>query len=74
MKVPDQISVCGYDDLLFSKYIWPGLTTVHQPADAIIEQAIRLLIDMLKGNTPPETQITQPSQLVLRGSTGKAGG
>jgi LacI family transcriptional regulator len=70
IKVPAQLSVCGYDDLLFSKYIWPGLTTVHQPADAMIEQAIRLLIDILKGNTPSETQITQPSQLILRESTG----
>jgi LacI family transcriptional regulator len=71
VKVPDQLSVCGYDDLLFSKHIWPGLTTVHQPADAMIEKAIRLLIDILKGNNPQETQVTLPYRLVIRGSTGQ---
>lgn len=71
LHVPGDISVCGYDDVLFSKQYWPGLTTVHQPADVMIEKALRLLISLLKGETPTSTQITLPSSLVIRGSTGK---
>ena len=42
---------CGYDDLVLSKSIWPGLTTVHQPAEELVEIATRLLIQNLKNRT-----------------------
>jgi LacI family transcriptional regulator len=71
LRVPDQLSVCGHDDLPFSAHIWPGLTTVHQPAEEMLERAVRLLIDLLKGIPPAETHLTLPSHLVIRGSTGK---
>jgi LacI family transcriptional regulator len=74
MSVPGDISVCGYDDLSLSKNIWPGLTTVHQPSDEMIERATRLLINLLKGKTTEETNIILPSYLVVRGSTGKPPG
>jgi LacI family transcriptional regulator len=70
LDVPGDLSVCGYDDLALSNNIWPGLTTVHQPSDEMIERAIRLLIGMLKGDAQTETIITIPSRLVIRGSTG----
>ena len=70
IRVPQQISVCGYEDLVQSKKIWPGLTTIHQPADEMIVQATHMLIRILKGNPPQEQQIMLPSRLVPRGSTG----
>ncbi len=70
LRVPEQLSVSGYDDLSLSKNIWPGLTTVHQPAEEMVELATRLLIGMLKGKPVEETSITVPSSLVIRGSTG----
>lgn len=69
ISVPGQLSVCGYNDLGFSKNIWPGLTTVHQPAEEILELATRMLIDLLKGK-PVEPGRVVPSSLVVRGSTG----
>jgi len=72
IPVPQQISVSGYEDLAQSKKIWPGLTTIHQPADDMIAQATHMLIRILKGNPPQEQQILLPSQLVARGSTGPA--
>jgi LacI family transcriptional regulator len=72
LDVPGKLSVCGYDDLALSKHIWPGLTTVHQPSDEMLELATRLLIQLLKGNPPGETAITVSSRLVWRGSTGPA--
>ena len=72
VQIPAQLSVCGHDDLIFSKTIWPGLTTIHQPIDEITEQAVLLLIDILKGNPPDPLQIILPSRLIVRGSTAKA--
>lgn len=73
ISVPGRLSVCGYNDLGFSKNIWPGLTTVHQPAEEILELATRLLIDLLKSK-PIEPGRVVPSSLVVRGSTGKIEG
>ncbi len=74
VRVPGQLSVCGYDDLAFSKNIWPGLTTVHQPVEEIVEIATRLLIAILKGEQPARRQVVVPPQLVIRGSSGPATG
>jgi LacI family transcriptional regulator len=73
LQVPRDLSICGYDDLGLSKNIWPGLTTVHQPSDEMIERATRLLIQMLKGVPVEQKTITIRSQLVIRGSTGAPG-
>ena len=72
IEIPRQLSVCGYDDLPISKAVWPGLTTMHQPADETIARAIRMLIALLKQGRLPESQIIMPPQLVTRGSTGPA--
>lgn len=68
-KIPDDLSVCGYDDLPLSSKIWPGLSTVHQPSDELIQLAARLMINLLKGNSQEKTMITVPFELILRGST-----
>lgn len=70
IPIPQQISVCGFEDLAQSKKIWPGLTTIHQPSDDMVAQATRMLIHILKDEPPEQQQILLPSQLVLRGSTG----
>ena len=70
LSVPGQLSICGHDDLAYSRHIWPGLTTIHQPAEEILEQAVRLLIDLLKGASVNKTHVVLPPHLVVRGSTG----
>lgn len=71
LSIPQQLSVCGYDDAGLSKNIWPGLTTVHQPAEELVEKATRLLIELLKGKPVERSNITIASHLVIRGSTGR---
>jgi len=68
-KVPEQLSIVGHDDLPITRSIWPGLTTIHQPAEEMLEQALRLLIELLKGNPAPTTRMILPPRLVIRGST-----
>lgn len=74
LRIPTDISVCGHDDLPTAKYIHPGLTTVHQPVDELIEQATRLLLQILKEGKADQTQVIVPSHLIIRGSTGRAPG
>jgi len=74
LRVPDELSICGYDDLAFSRNIWPGLTTMHQPVEEIVETATRLLIAILKGKEPERRQVIVSARLVVRGSSGPPGG
>ena len=69
LKVPADVSISGFDDLSMSKNIWPGLTTVHQPAEEIVDQAMRLLIRILKGQDPISRQVIVSSRLVMRYTT-----
>lgn len=48
MKIPDDISVIGFDNIPFSKTIYPTLTTMAQPVYEMAELAIELLIDRIK--------------------------
>jgi DNA-binding LacI/PurR family transcriptional regulator len=70
LQIPGELSVCGYDDFSFSKFVWPGLTTIHQPAEDLLDVAAHLLIRLVKGEPVEERQTILPPQLVLRGSTG----
>lgn len=67
--VPGDISIAGFGDLAFSKHFFPGLTTVHQPSEEVLEKAVRLLIQILKGNPPDMMQYILPPSLAIRGST-----
>jgi DNA-binding LacI/PurR family transcriptional regulator len=70
VHVPKQLSICGHDDILSASRTWPGLTTVHQPVEELLEKSARLLIDVLKGNQLPVLPVVIPPKLILRGSTG----
>ncbi len=70
LQIPRQLSICGYDDFSFSKYVWPGLTTIHQPAEDLLDMAAHLLIRLVKGEAVDARQAIIPPKLVPRGSTG----
>jgi DNA-binding LacI/PurR family transcriptional regulator len=74
LTLPGQLSICGHDDLAISAHVWPGLTTIHQPVEDMLEQAVRLLIDLLKGGPIPGRQVILPPRLMIRGSTSNAPG
>ncbi len=72
-SVPHNISVVGFGDLPQSQYIWPGLTTVHQPLEPIVDRAIQMLVGILTDSTVGERQVLLPSHLVIRASAARAG-
>jgi LacI family repressor for deo operon, udp, cdd, tsx, nupC, and nupG len=69
VKVPDQLSVVGFDDIRFARHIDPPLTTVAQPMREIGEGCVRLLLEILSGHTLEPVSVTLPHELTIRGST-----
>ncbi|MFF9686735.1 LacI family DNA-binding transcriptional regulator [Streptomyces sp. NPDC014623] len=67
LRVPDDISVTGFDDLALATAVEPELTTVRLPAEQVGEQGMRALLDVLEGR--PAEHRDLPVQLVVRGST-----
>lgn len=79
LRVPDDLSVTGFDDLPASADYWPPLTTVHQPIFDIGVQAAQLLLAQMKGapaaarpGPPAERQVMTAVSLVVRKSTSVA--
>lgn len=70
LRVPQDLSVIGFDDIDFASYTDPPLTTVSQPRKALGRAAMALLMEMLDDpDTPPRKKLL-PTHLVIRGSSG----
>jgi LacI family transcriptional regulator len=69
-RVPDEISLLGFDDNFHARHLTPGLTTVRQPVDEAGRVATRLLLSILDGEPPAAPVITIPTELILRQSVG----
>ncbi len=68
LRVPQDISIVGYDETPFSGLIAPALTTVRQPVAEIGQQAFETLHALIEGQeVAPETRF--PVSLIVRGST-----
>jgi DNA-binding LacI/PurR family transcriptional regulator len=68
LRVPDDLSVTGFDDIPFAAFTVPALTTVRMPMREIVEQAVKMALDDPDG-VSDNTQVLQPS-LIVRASTG----
>lgn len=72
-RVPEDISVVGFDDIRFARYFDPPLTTVAQPMSDLGREAMSMLIEILTGDDVPPRKRILPTQLVVRGSTTRIG-
>ena len=70
IRVPDELSVTGFDDMEFATVVIPALTTIRFPIAEVGSQAGRHLLDRIAGTTPPRC-IELPIELVVRQSTGR---
>ena len=70
IRVPDDIALVSFDDLTFSQFSSPPLTTVAQPRIDIGLRASNLLIDKIERVTSTTKQIVLPTNLVVRKSCG----
>lgn len=69
LKVPQEVSVVGFDDIRFSRYVKPALTTVAQPKVELGEAAMQCLLDILNEPASSVRTIVLPTTLVVREST-----
>jgi LacI family repressor for deo operon, udp, cdd, tsx, nupC, and nupG len=71
LRVPEDISVVGFDDIRFARYWDPPLTTVAQPMGDIGREAMNMLIEILTGADVPPRKRILPTQLVVRASAAR---
>jgi LacI family transcriptional regulator len=69
IKVPDEISVLGFDDLPAAAQVHPALTTVRQPIEELGRSAVNTLLALVAGLDAAFSQVTLPTELIVRKST-----
>jgi DNA-binding LacI/PurR family transcriptional regulator len=76
-RIPEEVSVVGFDDVPESSYFTPPLTTVRQDFDEVGSRSLRVLVraidSVAAGERPPEGSLVPP-ELVVRASSGAPGG
>lgn len=71
IRVPNDLSVVGFDDAPMAALVHPPLTTVRQPVEEIAAEAVRCLVRLIEGKAVPQ-EVRFPTSLVVRSSTAKA--
>ncbi|MCO6450443.1 MAG: LacI family DNA-binding transcriptional regulator [Caldilineales bacterium] len=70
LRVPEDISVIGFDDIPMAELYEPALTTVRQPALEMGKTAARMLLGLVEGKIDSFPEATLPALLVVRDSCG----
>lgn len=70
LKVPTDVAVTGFDDIAVGSYLPVPLTTLAQPAKAIAEKSVELLMKKIQGGRVPIQPIRFPCELIVRASCG----
>jgi len=71
LRIPEDCAVAGFDDIEMSALIEPPLTTIRQPKYHIGEEAMGMLVSLIKGEPVQQPNIVAPHQLVIRQSSEK---
>jgi DNA-binding LacI/PurR family transcriptional regulator len=72
VRVPEDIAVVGWDNIVDTEYVSPTLTSVAPDLDALAEQTIEALLDRIDGNREPARTFVVPHTLMVRESSGPA--
>ncbi|HEY2076692.1 MAG TPA: LacI family DNA-binding transcriptional regulator [Streptosporangiaceae bacterium] len=73
LRVPADVAVTGFDDIVATRHVRPALTTVRQPMRELGERSVRVLLDRIADHTRPPDSVILPTELVIRGSCGCRG-
>ncbi|ENY72834.1 HTH-type transcriptional regulator GalR [Aeromonas diversa CDC 2478-85] len=69
-RIPEQVSVVGFDDIPYARYTYPKLTTVKYPIEAMGERAAELALALLDGDDMPTLPRKFEPELIVRESVG----
>jgi LacI family repressor for deo operon, udp, cdd, tsx, nupC, and nupG len=71
LRVPEDISLVGFDDIPMAAYCDPPLTTISQPAEAFGEKSVEILIALIEKRSIIDRHVVLPFTLTLRNSTAR---
>lgn len=71
ISIPEDVGIAGYDDTSYAGNYYPKITTVNQNITEKAENAVQMLIKLLRGEEPGERELLLPVRLVVRDSTKK---
>jgi DNA-binding LacI/PurR family transcriptional regulator len=69
-RIPDDVSIAGFDDIDESAYFSPPLTTLRQDFDVLAEQIVSLMIGQIETGAAPSATAFVAPRLIIRESTG----
>lgn len=69
LSIPADISLAGFDDIPFARYLIPGLTTIRIPVIDLGKQAGKMLMQLIKRERPPKKHVLLNTELIIREST-----
>jgi LacI family transcriptional regulator len=70
LRIPEDISIIGFDDTPQASLVYPKLTTVRQPLEQMGQVAVKMLLEQIENHSHPPQRITLATQLVIRDSCG----
>jgi len=68
VRVPEEVSVAGFDDIDFAAYCVPPLTTIRVPAYEMGQLAVKVLLDLIRGDPGQVRQYCLDTDLIIRSS------
>lgn len=71
LRIPDDISIVGFDNQPIASALWPGLTTVHQPISEMAEKAVAIVANHSRSGPKGQSagrDVILPYQIITRGS------
>ena len=71
VRVPDDLSIVGFDDIELSAYTSPPLTTVAQPKERIGAMAVDMLLEQMGGKRRDARKVVLQPELRVRASTAR---
>ncbi|GII76347.1 transcriptional regulator [Sphaerisporangium rufum] len=69
LRVPEDLSIVGFDDLPLARSAWPPLTTVRQPLEEMAALATRMILDISRGDASEPRRVELATELRVRDST-----
>jgi DNA-binding LacI/PurR family transcriptional regulator len=72
-RVPEDVSIVGFDDVPEAAFFTPPLTTVRQPFDLVGRRSVECLLDLANGVTPATERVMLAPELVIRDSATRPG-
>lgn len=69
LRVPEDVSVVGFDDIPAARFALPALTTVRQDFSELGRRVVAMAVEVIRGETPVESEVI-PVELVVRASSG----